>query len=279
VVNALIEKNRKENPDFRFDEIRIELARELKKNAKERAEMTTNINASKIAHEKIFKLLQTEFGVKNPTRNDIIRYRLYEELKNRGYKDLYTDTYIPREILFSKQVDIEHIIPQSKLFDDSFSNKTIVYRKDNLDKGNKTAFDYISGKYGNTEDYENRIKSLYDAYQKNKEEGISKAKYQKLLKKESEIGDGFIERDLRESQYIAKKAKEMLFKITRSVVSTSGSITDRLREDWDLVNVMKELNLPKYRALGLTEMQERKFGQEVEIIKDWTKRNDHRHHA
>src|SRR5690554_1528011 len=42
---------------------------------------------------------------------------------------------------------------------------------------------------------------------------------------------------------------------------------------------MKELNLPKYRALGLTEMQERKFGQKVEIIKDWTKRNDHRHHA
>src|SRR5690606_28612655 len=69
------------------------------------------------------------------------------------------------------------------------------------------------------------------------------------------------------------------FKITRSVVSTSGSITDRLREDWGLVNVMKELNLPKYRALGLTEMQERKFGQKVEVILDWTKRNDHRHHT
>lgn len=71
----------------------------------------------------------------------------------------------------------------------------------------------------------------------------------------------------------------MLFDITRSVVSTSGQITDRLREDWDLVNIMKELNLPKYRALGLTEMEERKYGQQVEVIKDWTKRNDHRHHA
>ncbi|MCB0503837.1 MAG: type II CRISPR RNA-guided endonuclease Cas9, partial [Bacteroidetes bacterium] len=28
-----------------------------------------------------------------------------------------------------------------------------------------------------------------------------------------------------------------------------------------------------------TEMEERKYGQQVEIIKDWTKRNDHRHHA
>jgi len=45
------------------------------------------------------------------------------------------------------------------------------------------------------------------------------------------------------------------------------------------VNVMKELNLPKYKALGLTEEQERKNDQKVLVIKDWTKRNDHRHHA
>ena len=285
VVNSLIEKNSKKDENgniteyYKFDEIRIELARELKKNATERAEMTTNINAAKLVHEKIFKTLQTEFGIKNPTRNDIIRYRLYEELKDNGYKDLYTNTYIPREILFSKQVDIEHIIPQSRLFDDSFSNKTIVYRKDNLEKGNQTAFDYILSKYGDTAEYEDRIKAMFEVGQKSKGEGISKAKYQKLLKKESDIGDGFIERDLRESQYIAKKAKEMLFKISKSVVSTSGSITDKLREDWGLINTMKELNLPKYRSLGLTEMQERKFGQQVVVIKDWTKRNDHRHHA
>src|SRR5690606_7877563 len=104
VVNALIEKNsiKDENGNiteyFKFDEIRIELARELKKNAKERAEMTTNINSAKTRHEKIIKLLQSEFGIANPTRNDIIRYKLYEELKNNGYKDLYTNTYIPKEI-------------------------------------------------------------------------------------------------------------------------------------------------------------------------------------
>jgi len=273
--NDVLEKERKE-PNFQFDEIRIELARELKKNAKERAEMTTNINAAKSAHDSIVKLLQTEFGVPNPTRNDIIRYKLYEELKNTGYKDLYTNTYIPRDILFSKQIDIEHIIPQSRLFDDSFSNKTVVYRTDNLAKGNLTAYDFIAQKGADAlKAYEERVENLF----KQKENGISKAKYKKLLMPESEIGDGFIERDLRETQYIAKKAKEMLFEITRSVVSTSGQITDRLREDWDLVNIMKELNLPKYRALGLTEMEERKYGQQVEVIKDWTKRNDHRHHA
>ncbi|MCB0513388.1 MAG: type II CRISPR RNA-guided endonuclease Cas9, partial [Bacteroidetes bacterium] len=287
VVNTLIDKENTKlksegkEPNFQFDEIRIELSRELKKNAAERAEMTTNINAAKTAHEKIYKLLQSEFGLKNPTRNDIIRYKLYEELKNNGYKDLYTDTYIPREKLFTKEIDIEHIIPQSRLFDDSFSNKTVVFRKDNLEKGNQTAIEYIESKFGENglAKYQQRVDNLFEQGKKNKEEGISKAKYQKLLKRSSEIGEGFIERDLRDSQYIAKKAKEILFGITRSVVSTSGQITDRLREDWGLVNIMKELNLPKYRVLGLTEMEERKYGQQVEIIKDWTKRNDHRHHA
>lgn len=287
VVNTLIDdENAKRKThglpeDFHFDEIRIELSRELKKNAKERAEMTSNINAARQQHEKIVKILQSEFGVPNPTRNDIIRFKLYEELKNNGYKDLYTNTYIPREILFSKQIDIDHIIPQMSLFDDSFSNKTVIFRKDNQDKGNKTAYDYILSKYGNNaaESFVNRITHLFELAKKNKEEGISKAKFQKLQKRITEIGDGFIERDLRESQYIAKKAKNMLYTICRNVVSTNGEITARLREDWGLINVMQEINLPKFRALGLTEMVEKKDGQQKERITEWSKRNDHRHHA
>jgi len=287
VINTLIETNSKRDTNgkiieyFKFDEIRIELARELKKNAKERADMTSSINSAKIRHEKIYKILQNEFGVKNPTRNDIIRYKLYEELKTNGYKDLYTNNYIPRDILFSKQIDIEHIIPQSKVFDDSFSNKTITYRKDNLDKGNKTAFDYIEDKFGKIklEEYTARLLLLFENNKKNNEEGISKAKYQKLLKKETDIGDGFIDRDLRDSQYIAKKARNMLYEICRVVTPTSGNVTDRLREDWDLINVMQELNFEKFKKLGLTEMVEKKDGTFKERIVDWSKRNDHRHHA
>ena len=269
--NDKLEKQGKPR-NFKFDEIRIELARELKKNAKEREELTKAVNAGKIEHEKIVKILQSEDGIKYPTRNDIIRYKLYEELKNNGYKDLYTNTYITREKLFTKEYDIEHIIPQSRLFDDSFSNKTLVPRQVNLNKGNATAYDYVESLgEQQLQDFINRVENL--------KEGISKAKYKKLLLKGNEIGEGFIERDLRDSQYIAKKAKEILFQITKSVLSTSGSITDRLREDWGLVNIMKELNLPKYEAAGLVEIQEDKNGQPKKVIKDWTKRNDHRHHA
>lgn len=281
VVNAIIDKENDKLEtsgkarDFRFDEIRVELARELKRNATERADMTKGINDAKRNNEKIAKILQNEFGIKNPTRNDIIKYRLYEELKVLGYKDIYTNTYIPKEKLFSKDIDIEHILPQSKIFDDSFSNKTIVYRKENLKKSNRTTYDYIKADYNEEKlnEFVSRVESLY------KDKVISRAKYLKLLKQEKDIGDGFIERDLRNSQYIAKKAKEILFQITPFVLSTTGSVTARLRDDWGLINIMKELNLPKYRALGLTEMEERKYGQKIEVIKDWTKRDDHRHHA
>ena len=97
--------------------------------------------------------------------------------------------------------------------------------------------------------------------------------------READIPSDFINRDLRDSQYIAKMAKQLLYDITRVVVSTTGSITDRLRDDWQLVDALKELNWDKYNRLGLTYEFVNHAGHLVKRIKDWTKRNDHRHHA
>ena len=271
VVNGIIEEYGKP------DEIRIELARELKKSAKEREEMTKSINETTKRHEEHVKILQGEpFNLEHVSRNDIIRYKLYLELESNGYKTLYTNTYIPREKLFSKEFDIEHIIPQAKLFDDSFSNKTLEARQANLDKSNTTAFDFVATKYGEdfaNDKYKTLIENLY------KDGKITKTKRDKLLMKEADIPSGFINRDLRDSQYIAKKAREILEQIVRFVVPTTGSITDRLRDDWQLVDVMQELNWNKYDQLGMTEVIEGRDGQRIRRIKDWTKRNDHRHHA
>lgn len=268
VVNQAIETYGKP------DEIRIELARELKKSAEERDEMTRSIAATAKLHEEYKNLLQKEFGIANPSRNDIIRYKLYLELESNGYKTLYSNTYIPREKIFSKDFDIEHIIPQAKLFDDSFSNKTLESRSVNLAKSNATAYDYVatSGE-SNLSEYISRVESLFKGGK------ISRTKYKNLLMKESEIPSGFINRELGDSQYVAKKAREILESIVRYVVPTTGSITDRLREDWQLVDVMKELNWKKYDKLGLTEIYTDKDGRKIGRIKNWTKRNDHRHHA
>ncbi|MCF6359080.1 MAG: type II CRISPR RNA-guided endonuclease Cas9, partial [Draconibacterium sp.] len=271
VVNAIIKDESLGKPD----EIRVELARELKKSAKERAEMTTNINKATVLHEKIRKLLQSDFGITKVTRNDIIRYKLWEELESNGYKTIYTNTYIPREKIFSKEFDIEHIVPKALIFDDSFSNKTLSVREVNLKKSNETAYDFLRN-YLSEEKFNQFLKRAEKMWKDGK---ISKAKYNKLRMKAAEIPDGFIERDLRNSQYIAKKATQMLSEIVRKVSTTSGSITDRLRSDWQLINIMKDLNYPKYDKLGLTEVIEGKNGQAEYRIKDWTKRNDHRHHA
>ena len=52
-----------------------------------------------------------------------------------------------------------------------------------------------------TRDYEMVVNNLF------KNQNITKAKRNKLLMRANEIGDGFIERDLRNSQYIAKNCK------------------------------------------------------------------------
>jgi len=255
VVNQVIETFGKP------DEIRIELARELKKSAKERDEMSKNIIASSKLHEQYKHILEDEFGIKNVSRKDIIRYKLYLELEGNGFHTLYSNTYIPREKIFSKEFDIEHIIPQAKLFDDSFSNKTLEARNVNIAKSNSTAYDYVTtlGEDALSQ-YIARVEKLY------KDQKLSKTKYKNLLMKESEIPSDFLNRELRDSQYIAKKAREILENLVKFVVPTIGSITERLRNDWQLVDIMKELNWSKYEKLGLG-------------IVGWTKRNDHRHHA
>ena len=269
VVNAIIAAY------GRPDEIRIEMARELKKTAEQRADMTKSINEETKNQLRYRQVLHDEFGLAHVSRNDIVRYKLYLELAPRGYKTLYSDTYIPKEKLFSKEFDIEHIIPQARLFDDSFANKTLETRTVNLEKSNQTAYDYILGKYGiqKADEYKQKINGLL------KEKQISATKARHLLMTDSEIPSDFLNRDLTDSAYIAKKAKEILSQVVKEVHTTTGSVTSRLREDWQLVDVLRELNWDKYNAIGQTEYFEDRDGRRIGRIKDWTKRNDHRHHA
>ena len=257
------------------DEIHIELARELKQSAKEREKATIDIQHNKKKNDEYETLLKKEFGLSSVKKADIIRYRLYDELKENGYKTLYSNKFISPSILFSKEIDIEHIIPQALMFDDSFSNKTLEFKDINIEKGRKTANDYVKEKYGPEmyEQYRLRIDDLANR-------GVLSEKKRKyLLMPESDIPEGFIDRDLRNSQYIAKAAREILLGYVKEVVPTTGSVTSRLREEWQLVDVMKEINFDKYRKAGKTYVEEDSDGRKITKIEDWSKRNDHRHHA
>lgn len=268
VVNAIIESSTFGKPD----EIRIELARELRATNDQRKTMTASIAKATKAHEEIRSKLKSEFNILRVTKNDIIRYKLWEEV---GCISLYTGKPIPASELFSKNYDIEHIIPQSRLFDDSFSNKTLCERALNIEKGNQTAFSFLQQKLS-AEDFDQylaRVKEL------TKEGKIKRTKSDKLLLGNQNIPDDFIARQLNETQYISKKAKEILLEVCRNVYTTTGSITDRLREDWGLTDIMKELNFEKYKLCGLTYEETGKNGERLQKIKNWSKRDDHRHHA
>ena len=257
------------------DEIHIELARELKQSKDERKQATEAIAKNNAENEELKAILQRDFGLKNVSRNDLIRYKLYLELKGNGFKTLYSDRYISQEQLFSKEIDIEHIIPQAKLFDDSLSNKTLEFRDINLEKGNMTACDFVEKKYGaeGLERFRSKVDDLCKAH------SISERKRKNLFMTESEIPSDFINRDLKDSQYIARKAKEILSSYVRTVMSTTGSVTKRLREDWRLVNVMQEIDMDKYDKVGRTYYEELRDGSVEKRIAEWSKRDDHRHHA
>lgn len=255
----------------RPDEIRLEMSRSLKSNAKQREKMSNDIRKNERENKDIDETLKKEFGLKYVSRNDRIRYKLYKELEKNGYRTLYSDTYISKDNLFNKEFDIEHIIPQASLFDDSLSNKTLESRSVNIEKGNRTAFDYVCEKYGDIEagKYKSKVMDL----------PLSDTKKKKLLMSASEIPSDFLARDLNNTSYIARKAVEMLENVVKTVVTTTGSITAQLREDWQLVDVIKELDWDKYNKLGMTEVIQGRDGQRIRRINDWSKRDDHRHHA
>jgi CRISPR-associated endonuclease Csn1 len=282
VVNAIIEEHGKP------DEIRIELARELKQSKDERNEADKRNSKRQRENETIAARL-AEYGLR-ATRNNIIKWRLYEEIDNQDKKLNAICVYCGKPISLTEairgtEVDIEHIIPKSKLFDDSQSNKTLAHRRCNSTKGDMTAYDFMKTKSQHEFDaYVERVNNLFS------NKIINKPKRDKLLMPEDKIPDNFIDRQLRESQYIAKKAREILQTICHNVWSTSGTVTAELRHLWGWDDVTMNLQMPKYKKLEETtgqkfidivewESEHGKNKHSKEVIKDWTKRDDHRHHA
>lgn len=276
LVNALMD-------EFgRFDEIRVELARELKQSREERESATKDISRNQRVNETIAKRIQEDYGLV-ATRSRIQKFKMWEESEHIC---VYCgNTVDVKEFLLGFGVEVEHIIPRSVIFDDSFSNKVCACRACNKEKNNRTAYDYMQSKgEGELKAYIDRVNNLAEKYNTKLPIpiGISHSKRNKLLMVTKDIPADFIERQLRESQYIAKKAKDMLQSVCRNVYATSGSITDFIRHIWGWDEVLHTLNFERYRAAGLTEMVERDINGskvEVERIKDWSKRMDHRHHA
>ncbi|SNB10354.1 conserved hypothetical protein [Flavobacterium psychrophilum] len=244
-----------------------------------------------------------------PTPSEIIKYKLWLE---QGYISPYTGKLIPLSELFTTKYQIEHIIPQSRLFDDSLSNKVICESEVNELKSNMTAYEFIQ----NNED---RIVILTggktvkiftkDAYNQHITAYYSKNKSKQKRLLSEEIPEKFIERQLNDTKYISKIVKNLLSRIVREeeeqevtskhIVSLNGSITSRMKQDWGLNDVWNNIITPRFERLnaltnsndfGQFELKKDAYGNKGKQIFQTTvpdaiakgfskKRIDHRHHA
>jgi CRISPR-associated endonuclease Csn1 len=327
-----------------FDEIHVELGREMKNPADKRAQITKQISENentnfrikallmelaqdqnvenvrpyspmqqeilKIYEEGIYLNENNEFQKDEiekirkkiqPSSSELKRYKLWLE---QGYKSPYTGEIIPLSKLFNPSYEIEHIIPQSRYFDDSLSNKVICESEVNKLKDNQLAYEFIKNNQGlKVELHKNKIVQILDlsSYENNVKQtfGKNKSKFTKLMLEE--IPEDFIQRQLNDTRYISKVVKSLLSNIVRengetevvakNLISTNGNITSRLKQDWGLNDVWNELITPRFERLnkmsgtkdfGHINGNTNKFLPQVpfELSKGFNKKRiDHRHHA
>jgi CRISPR-associated endonuclease Csn1 len=328
-----------------FDEIHIELGREMKNNAADRKKITENVTNNENTNlrikalmiemlhdqnvenlrpyspsqQEILKIYEegvlAKFSEKEldeeirkiskmaqPSSSELKRYKLWLEQK---YLSPYTGAIIPLNKLFTSAYEIEHIIPQSRYFDDSFSNKVICEAAVNKDKDNLLGLEYIKSKGGSiielgfgksiailtTEQYIEFVQKQF---------GNIRGKMKKLLM--DEIPEGFIERQMNDTRYISKYIKAILSNIVRvekdddgvtakNLLSCNGTITDKLKQDWGINQIWNELITPRFERLnamtnsngfGSINVHTGKFLPTVPlaISKGFSKKRiDHRHHA
>ena len=269
ILNQMINLVNALKAEYGVDEVRVELARELKMSREERERMTRQNDKRKEANDEVAAKIR-ECGL-YPTKPRIQKYMLWEEA---GRQCLYCGQSIEEEqCLREGGMEVEHIIPKSVLYDDSYGNKTCACRRCNKEKGNRTALEYIRAK-GREAEYMKRINDLL------KEKKISYSKHQRLRWLKEDIPSDFLERQLRLTQYISRQAMAILQQGIRRVSASEGGVTARLRSLWGYGKILHTLNLDRYDSMGETERVSREGETTEELrITNWSKRMDHRHHA
>jgi CRISPR-associated endonuclease Csn1 len=238
-----------------------------------------------------------------PTQSEMTRYKLWLEQK---YRSPYTGNVISLSKLFTPAYQIEHIIPQSRYFDDSLSNKVICEAEVNSRKANMLGMEFIKQcggeiihcatlgdvKVFNENEYANFVKEHYAG---------NKAKAKKLMAED--LPEEFLQRQMNDTRYISKVINGLLSNVVRedgeieatskNVIPCNGGITTRLKNDWGLNNVWNTIVYPRFERLNrMTSSDafgkwENKDGKRVfqtsvpiELAKGYSKKRiDHRHHA
>lgn len=260
LVNALIEKY---GPP---EEIVVELARDLKRTQEQREEVqktqAENQKKNDGRREIIDSLLKSEPGWK-PPRDAMLRLRLWEELDPANVLNrccVYSGKPISKRMLFSDEVEIEHILPFTQSLDDSPSNLTVSLRSANRIKGNLTphaAFGHGRAGY-NWNEIMLRVAVLprgkqwrfrADAIDLVKDrlaretarlEGTLPADALDVIEK----AGAFLARQLVDTAYLARVTRQYLWKICdpNKTWVIPGQMTALLRRKWGLNSLLGDHN-------------------------------------
>lgn len=241
VINAIIMKYG--SPQA----ITIELAREMSKNFSERKKLENQMEENRKKNEAAKKEIQELGIILEPKGQDILKYRLWNDQQGIC---LYTGKKIPLEELFKPGYDIDHILPYSITFDDSYRNKVLVTSQANREKGNRTPYGYFGENTEQWNEFEKRVNSFIKDYKKR----------QKLLKREftKEDRKEFKERNLNDTKYITRVVYNMIRQHlemeplsrpekSRQVFAVNGTVTAYLRKRWGLMS--KDRSTDKHHAM------------------------------
>ena len=218
--------------------VNIELAREMSKSFKDRKRIEKEQKDNAAQNQKIYDEIKDTFHVAQPSGQDIVKYKLWQE---QDCKCVYTGQPIKAENLFVPgYYEVDHIIPYSISFDDSYTNKVLVLTKANRDKGNRIPMQYVADK----EEYEIRVNTLIK----------NRAKREKLLKPiltEEDMGE-MKQRSLQDTQFITRfmmnYIKDYLlfdeaYDRKQRVTAVNGRVTAYMRKRWGINKVREDGDL------------------------------------
>jgi CRISPR-associated endonuclease Csn1 len=225
LVNELIDEHGK------IDEIKVEMARDLKISKSERYKIRRNQQRLEKENDRV-KAEVLKYT--NLSHDTILKFKLWEECKRTCP---YTGLSIPINELFTNKWQIEHIHPWSKSLNDSFANKTLCLGTENIKKGNQTPFEF----YGNDEVSWSAIKErALKLFSDTKEYPNAYQKFKRFV--QQKFDDDFSSRQLNDTRFISKEAKNYLSKVCKNVMVSPGQATSNLRQKWGLNNILHDEN-------------------------------------
>ena len=261
VVNALIKQYGKPA------QIVIELSRDLKASREAKDAMMRKQNENKKRNEILNKNIADAYKIEYPNRNDRLKFRLWEELGSdtMSRKCLYCGKNISGAELFSKNIEIEHILPYSRTLLDAESNLTVAHASCNAFKKERSPYEAFGTNPSgyNWQEILNRANQLKNPAKRSR----FAIDAMETFEKES----SFIARQLTDNAYLSKTARKYLHAVCDDIWSVNGGMTKLLRDKWEIDSILK-------RKIGINEIAH--FGLKEEQIGQYKKnRYDHRHHA